>query len=126
MKYEQLVDAWLDAVKQQHSVDYSDTQSVEATNSCTDRYREIATLIDETYPEKLTTFSTFLESEDACVRVACAICLLELTHYPKELEAKALDVIKKHTEDSWDAFGYILWLDDWYQGKISTKYTLKK
>ncbi len=126
MRYEQLKDTWLDAVKKQHEVDYGDLQSVEKYNSYTDCYRRMAKLIDENYPEKLTAFSIFLESEDAYVRVAYAICLLELTHYSKELEAKALDVIEKHTETAWDAIGYTLWLEDWHQGKIPTQYKVEE
>ena len=123
MRYEQLAAAWLDAVEKQKQVDYGDPQSVAGYNACTDSYRDIAKKIDQAYPEKIMAFADLLDSEDADVRVICAVCLLELTHYPEAIEEKALEVIRAHAESSWDAFGYQLWLEDWQQGRIQTQYT---
>ena len=123
MTYEQLVEIWLDAVQQRKLVDYADRNSVEKYNHCTDRYRKIARQIDDNYRDKIASFSEFLDADDTDVRVACAFCLLELTHYPIEVEARALEVIKLQAETAWDAIGYSLWLDDWENGRIKTQYT---
>lgn len=123
MTYEQVVAIWLEAVQKRKYVDYADKRSVKEYNHCTDCYRKAARKIDKNFNDRLHTFAEFLGSEDGDIRAACAVCLLELTHYPPELESRALEVMKERAENAWDTMGFSLWLENWEKGKIKTQYT---
>lgn len=122
MTYEQLAEKWLDAVQRQKNVDYGDSKSVREYNRCTDLYRKMARQIDEKYRDRLDSFAEFLNAEDVDTRVACAFCLLELTHYPMEIEERALEIIRERAENAWDGMGYSFWLENWENGMIATQY----
>ena len=74
-------------------VDYSSPTSVRNHNRAVDKYRKIAKLIGEKYPERIEEFAINLNDNNEGVRVAAAICLVSLMPHTMAHLSKAKSII---------------------------------
>lgn len=74
--------------------DYGDKRKVRRNNKLSDANRQIATDIENTYPEYKEKFSELLLHENWEIRCQVAHHMLEVMNYPEEYRKMALDEIK--------------------------------
>jgi hypothetical protein len=122
--FEQYIEQFLKGVADTVDVNYSNPSSVRKNNKGVELYRKTASFIDKYYPERLNDFAKLMQSDLPEVSVCCAVSVLTLTHYTKEQELIALEIIKDGMKksDAAEKFGWSVWLEDWEKGKIKTVY----
>jgi hypothetical protein len=91
---------------------YECRESVIAHNRATDKYRNAAYMIGHVFPEKINDFAELLQSDHICVRLSCAVCIVELMPADSALKTKAIQQVKAEIEKGTASpeYGWILWL----------------
>ena len=122
--FEEYIEQFLNGVADTVDVDYSNPTSVKKNNKGVELYRKTAALIDNHYPERLNDFANLMQSGLPKVSICCAVSVLELTHYTKEQELIALEIIKDTMKksDAAEKFGWSVWMENWESRKIKTVY----
>ena len=96
--------------------DYGDKRKVRRNNKLSDANRQIATDIENTYPEYKEKFSELLLHENWEIRCQVAHHMLEVMNYPEEYRKMALDEIKSVISKNIpvESLGNKMWLKQWY------------
>ena len=87
---------WRKAALQTIDVKYESRVSVLRNNRGVDRYRKIATLIGEKYPDMIDRFAENMSDEIEGIRLRAAVCLIELMPHTRDHLSKAKAVIADH------------------------------
>lgn len=97
--------------------DYGDKSKVRRNNKLSDANRQIATDIENTYPEYKEKFSELLLHENWKIRCQVAHHMLEVMNYPEEYRKTALDEIKSVISKNIpvESLGNKMWLKQWYE-----------
>ena len=97
--------------------DYGDKRKVRKNNKLGAVNRQIATDIENIYPEYKEKFSKLLLHDDWKIRCQVAHHMLEVMNYPKEYRKMALDEIKDviNKDILVESFGNQMWLQQWYE-----------
>lgn len=97
--------------------DYGDKRKVRRNNKLSDANRQIATDIENTYPEYKEKFSELLLHENWEIRCQVAHHMLEVMNYPEEYRKMALDKIKSVISKNIpvESLGNKMWLKQWYE-----------
>lgn len=97
--------------------DYGDKRKVRRNNKLSDANRQIATDIENTYPEYKEKFSELLLHENWEIRCQVAHHMLEVMNYPEEYRKMALDEIKSVISKNIpvESLGNKMWLKQWYE-----------
>ena len=94
VKYEKLLQKFINGVKCTIDVDYANKNSVKKNNKGVDQYRQAAKQINEQFPDQKDNFASLLNHPTNEVKVACAVCMIELMDYNENWRNQALEVIK--------------------------------
>ncbi len=94
VKYEKLLQKFISGVECTVNVDYTDKISVKKNNKGVDQYRKAAKQINEQFPDQKDNFASLLNHPTNKVKVACAVCMIELMDYTENWRNQALEVIK--------------------------------
>jgi len=121
--YDKLIKKFIAGVDATKNIDYLSRQSIRKNNRGVVTYRKTAQMIGKQYPEKIGEFASFLDSDDQKLKVCTAHCLLELMPCTREIEGKALKVLRDYMDNcpQCDTIGYEIWFDMWESGEISEK-----
>lgn len=97
--------------------DYGDKQKVRRNNKLATVNRQIATDIENKYPEQKVHFAQLLQHDDWKIRCQVAHHMLEVMNYPQEYRKKALNEIKAVINKNIlvESFGNKMWLQRWYE-----------
>ena len=93
-KYEKLLQKFISGAECTVNVDNIDKTSVKKNNKGVDQYRQAAKQICERFPNQRDNFANLLNYPVNEVRVACAVCMIELMDYDEKWRNQALEVIK--------------------------------
>ena len=94
VKYEKLLQKFISGAECTVNVDYTDKISVKKNNKGVDQYRKAAKQINEQFPDQKDNFASLLNHPTNKVKVACAVCMIELMDYTENWRNQALEVIK--------------------------------
>ncbi len=94
--YEYYYCEWRTAALQTMNIKYDSRISVRKNNRAVDKYRKIAMLIGETYPNVIDKFAENMNDENEGIRLRAAVCLIELMPHTKVHLSKAKTIIFEH------------------------------
>lgn len=112
---------WRIAVLQAKGIKYESTSSVRKHNRAVDRYRRIARIIGEMYPERIEQFAENMKDENEEIRISAAVCLVELMPHTEDHLSKAKSIVSEHisyylsipeTDISWNWWLSQPWADE--------------
>ncbi len=112
-KYGKLVHEFLDGVKMTVGTNYKNKGSVKKNDKGVLKYRAAASEIAKNYPERSADFEELLRHTSSEVRLAVAICLVEILPHTEEQKNHAVSVVKKYKEELADEDkigGVSMWL----------------
>ena len=97
--------------------DYGDKRKVRRNNKLSDANRQIATDIENIYPEYKEKFSELLLHDNWKIRCQVAHHMLEVMNYSEECRKLALDEIKSVISKNIpvESLGNKMWLKQWYE-----------
>ncbi|UWG96265.1 hypothetical protein LPY66_15345 [Dehalobacter sp. DCM] len=114
--FEELIKEYKDCVKVNADINYGDKSEVRKANKAVDRMIMISRLINENYLCRIYDFAELLNHKDFRNDIWVAHHILENMAYPRDLEARALEVILEYSkEDSVNGLGNRMWLKNWYK-----------
>ena len=87
---------WRDNVEKTIHIQYDSPASVRKNNRAVDRYRKIATLKGEQYPDNIEYFAEFLNDENETIRVTAAVCLISLMPHTLAQLSQSKIIIDEH------------------------------
>ncbi len=87
---------WRAAALQTMDIQYDSKISVRKNNRAVDKYRKIAILIGEKYPDMIDKFAEIMNDKDEGIRLRAAVCLIELMPHTKVHLSKAKSIISEH------------------------------
>ena len=116
--FEEIINEYKDCIRLNADIDYGDKSAVRKANKAVDRMIKISRLISDNYPYRTYDFAQLLSDKEFRTNIWIAHHILENMIYPKDLEARALEVIIEYSkEDSVNGLGNRMWLDNWYKKK---------
>lgn len=97
--------------------DYGDRRKVRRNNKLAQINRQIATDIENIYPEFKEKFAKLLLHDNWKLRCQVAHHILEVMNYPEKYRKMALDEIKEVINKNIpvDSLGNKMWLQQWYE-----------
>lgn len=104
--------------------DFGDKKKVRKTNKLADRNRQIATDIENKYPELKMKFCELLQNDNWKTRAQVAHHMLEVMNYSREYRKSALDEIRDVVKRDIpvDSLGNSMWLQQWYEEHPKDQY----
>ncbi len=112
-KYGKLVHEFLDGVKMTVGTNYKSKKSIKKNDKGVLKYRGAATEIAKNYPERTKDFAELLCHTNQDVRLAVAICLVEILPHNEDEKNKAIAVVRAYKEEHADSDkigGVSMWL----------------
>lgn len=96
LKYENILQKFIDGVTATIGVKYEDPKSVRRNNRGVDKYKAAAKTIADTFPDKIINFAELLDHPEGEIRYVCALCLIEIMSVADEnIKSKAISVIRE-------------------------------
>lgn len=118
--YEDLVDEYKKCLEQISVVDYGNKNSVKKANRTVGRMIQISKDISAKWPERINDFADLMNSNKFRIDGWVAHHLLENMKYTPELEARAIEVITRYSEeDTVEGLGNRMWLSQWNEKKAN-------
>lgn len=94
--YEYYCREWRAAVLKSMDINYESTISVRKSNRAVDKYRRIAMIIGEKYPDMIDIFAENMNDTEEGVRLRAAVSLIELMPHTRTHLSKAKSIIAEH------------------------------
>jgi hypothetical protein len=115
MTIQELIETYKEQVSICAQVNYLDKKTVKANNDAVKKmYKLIETLKGDFSQEDVRQFSSLLDISDQNTNLWVAAQMLERLQLEKDIEQKALSVIKLTVNSERpEALGFQMWLKDW-------------